>query len=207
MPNTGPQINADATEPDGMADHTVDLDADAQGESGEFHHSSGDDDEHPFTAEDYATAATELAAEAEAADANGQIDHNDAPVEGDDEVQALRRENARRRVQSQETDAENQRLSAMLTRYHRDTVERTAASTLVDPKDLWRVAQLADVLTDDGTAVDERKVRAVIAERIPQHWAKPKQSLDFGGYGSGATGRNAAPRPTSWASAIGPASE
>jgi hypothetical protein len=186
-----------------MGDDTVDLDADAHGESVQSGHSS-DDGGHPFNKQDYAIAATELAAEA---DRSTTAVLEDEPVEGDDEVQNLRRENARRRVHNQETDAENVRLNGMLTQYHRDTVERAAASTLVDPKDLWRVAELSDVLTDDGSGVDERKVHAVIAERIPQHWAKPRPSMDFGAFGSGATGRSAEPRPTSWASAIGQPSE
>jgi hypothetical protein len=182
-PSTSPQIATEPAEADTVADDTGDVDTTAQGDQDA-------DNLDDVTGADY---------EAAAADSDNDSD--------DDEMQTLRRENARRRVRTQETEAENERLTGMLTQYHRDTVERAAAATLVAPADLWRVADLAELMTDDGNSVDEAKVHAMIAERVPSHWAKPKPSLDFGGFRSGSGRRPEVPAPTSWASAISPASE
>lgn len=152
------------------------------------------------------------------ADGGGrQIAHpsDDEPQEDGDEVQRLRRENARRRLRLQEAEAnltgahaQAERLSELVSNLLRENVERAAADKMIDPRDLWRVVDLDAVLKADGTGVDPAKVSAAIGE-VPAHWLKQSPAIRTGDHGlaSGATGRAPAPRRTTWASAIGPLAE
>jgi hypothetical protein len=224
-PEMAPENAAGATEPDGLSDDTRDsLDADEQ-------HAVDLLDEHDLpadpdapTAEDYAafTAAVEQVmtggekqlGEKVETQFYEKVDDDAAAAIADpglaDYVGKLRRESARNRKRAQESDTrleaagqEVARLSAIVDGHLREAVEQ-AATMLVDAKDLWRVADLGDVLNDDGNAPDTDKLARVIADRVPRHWQKPAQAFQYyGGLGSGATSRQVDMVPPSWSDALG----
>ncbi|MFG1931314.1 hypothetical protein ACGFK1_11735 [Mycobacterium sp. NPDC048908] len=131
-------------------------------------------------------------------------------------VAKLRRQDARKRLRLQESEArlqaagrENGRLTDIVEAHLRADVEREAAKSLHAAGDLWRVADLSDVTTDDGTAPDLRKLAHVIADKIPQHWQKPPREFRYYGdaLGSGSTSRQIDVVPSSWAEALGKLTE
>lgn len=197
-PETGPQIDAEALEPDDMADDNGDVCDDAQAE------------------DEVANALATLSSAAEAQQAEVVHDvppADDEPRDDGDEVQRLRRESARRRLRLQEAEGklqaageENTRLNELVSNLLRENVERAVADKLIEAQDIWRIIpDIVAVLNDDGTGVDPVKVSAAIAD-VPKHWLKPPSEIWHGdqGLASGATGRAPAPRAASWATAIGP---
>jgi hypothetical protein len=132
--------------------------------------------------------------------------------EGGDEVQRLRRESARRRLRVQEVEqqlaaagTENERLNTLVGNLLRENVERLAADRIIDKNDLWRVTNLDEVLTADGTAVDPAKVKSVV-DNMPAHWRNEQRHPHGNRFQSGASGRAPARAP-SWAAALRPGDE
>lgn len=80
--------------------------------------------------------------------------------------------NYRRRLR--ETETERDTLREQVTGFRRAEVERLAAERLADPSDLWREAQLEDLLDESG-ALDTEKVATALDAVLDahKHWAKP----------------------------------
>jgi hypothetical protein len=168
----------------------------------------GADDLADLSPGDYAAAAGELALEA--AEAQDGAPDDDGPADDQSYMKKLRRQAAERRVAAQELgeklQAADERIDTLQQwqsdRLRRD-VEALAGPKLVDPSEVWHVTTLPELLSADGD-LDEAKLAAVIADRIPAHWkVKPPNNSPRYGLASGASGRTEA-RPTSWANAIGP---
>ena len=74
---------------------------------------------------------------------------------------------------------------------------------MIAPSELWLVADLPEMLSDDGQRVDPHKVAGVIEAKVPEHWRISVQCPKHGpGPRSGASGLAQA-RTTSWAQALG----
>jgi hypothetical protein len=183
-----------------------------------------DDGEHPFSAEDYATAAENLAQEAaQAQDDATEVDAESEPglLDGLDPrlaayVQKLRRESADKRTAMAELDDQLKGAAAeieamqewCLDRMRRDVEALAAGHRMLDPAELWHVAELHEMANDEHSDIDEAKVAEIIETRVPQHW-RVQVKYDHrrtAAPSSGATG-NPEDRPTSWAQALAPPQE
>jgi hypothetical protein len=219
-PNTGLQMEAGAPEPDGMADDTVDLDSDAQGESGHVAHSS-DEAEHPFTTEQY-TAAAELAAETEKADGLEEPAAAEPGAPGDDtepspldaldaktaaHVQKLRKEAATSRAALQAASTEAASLQEWKQGRMRQDVQNLAGGhKMIQPSEIWHLATMSDFLDPETGDISEAKVAQVVNEKVPSHWKVQPRSDSYArrrGPMSGASGISDT-RPTSWTQALNP---
>jgi hypothetical protein len=196
-----PQIDAEATETNAGLD-------DARGGP-------------EFTPEAYDAVAREVALDGtddaerpgDQPDGEPEPDLAKLPTKVQSHIQKLRKENAQRRVSNDELAAAKAELDQQLTaaaaenqtlRDWRDEQQRRDVERLADmmiaPGDLWFIAELGEMLDDDGE-IDPAKVRDVIADRVPSHWRRRLSHGDARPR-SGASGI-AGPRATSWAAAIG----
>jgi hypothetical protein len=216
--DAGPQIDGEPLELDDTIDATGDLDEDAEDESGQIVYSSdadyfADDDEQPFTPEDYEAVAAETAAEAE--DEQTEVEHDAPPDDAEprldgvdpklaNHIQKLRREAADKRVALAEAEERLQAagteiaaLQARLEDGQRRDVEAIALSErMYAPGELFLVADLPEMLDKHGN-VDPGKVGKVIDAKVPEHWRVPVRHPGRHGFTSGATGM-VDTRPTSW---------
>ncbi len=115
------------------------------------------------------------------------------------------REAAKYRRQLRDAEATRDTLAARVQRFQTAEAERVAAGPgrLLDPTDLWRVTDLADVVDDDGELDLEKVSDAVdkLIERKP-HYAEPQTSLDLD---LGPRGAVQSKPAVSWRDVIGPA--
>ncbi len=114
------------------------------------------------------------------------------------------REAAKYRRQLRDAEATRDTLAARVQKYQTAEAERVAAGPgrLLDPTDLWRVTELADVVDDDGEVDAEKVSDAVdkLIERKP-HYAAPQTSLDLD---LGVRGGPVKAGSPTWADVIGP---
>ncbi len=115
------------------------------------------------------------------------------------------REAAKYRRQLRDAEATRDTLAARVQKYQTAEAERVAAGPgrLLDPTDLWRVTELADVVGDDGE-LDPAKVNAVVDKLLEDkpHYAEPQTSLDLD---LGPRGAVQSKPAVSWRDVIGPA--
>jgi Zn-dependent M28 family amino/carboxypeptidase len=90
----------------------------------------------------------------------------------------------RYRLKLRETEAERDRLAALVERHRRADVERALSeSKLADPADLWRDGLTLDELLDDDGSIDDTKLADAVAAVLAAHpsWAKPtRKPVDLG---------------------------
>jgi len=116
-------------------------------------------------------------------------------------IQSLRREAADKRVALAAADAEIAALAEWKNqRLHRDVELLAAGHKLIDPREIWHVAALPDLLDEHGD-IDEAAVAALIEAKVPAHWRVQVKFPGRGGFHSGSTGL-AGGRPSSWAQAL-----
>ncbi len=113
------------------------------------------------------------------------------------------REAAKYRRQLRDAEATRDTLAAKVSKYQTAEAERAAAGPgrLLDPTDLWRVTELADVLDDDGE-LDPAKVNTAVDKLLADkpHYGAPQTSLDLD---LGARGAPVKAGST-WSDVIGP---
>lgn len=120
-------------------------------------------------------------------DLDGGTSQEQDPAGEDGPNREAQRQRARRREAEAERDAvsaERDILRERITGYQRADVERTAATVLVDPADLWDVGRLdlASVLNEAGDVDTEAVVsaaQALVRER-GQRFAHPRADFDGG---------------------------
>jgi hypothetical protein len=210
-------IDADAVEPDAWGDGIDEVDDGIQlssaldsfqQDSADDDDGDGDDDDGPqFSEENYQALAAEFSAQPGQADEPGLLDGLDPKVAN--HIQRLRREAAEKRLLAGElsqrlTAASDEvaRLQAWQEDHIRRDVESLAAGhKLIDPREVWHVAELSDFLDERGV-IDATKVATLIQERVPEHW---RVQVRYPAHGpasrSGATGL-AQILPASWAQAL-----
>jgi hypothetical protein len=90
----------------------------------------------------------------------------------------------RYRLKLRETEAERDRLAALVERHRRADVERALSeSKLADPADLWRDGLTLDELLDDDGSIDDTKLADAVAAVLAAHpsWARPaRKPVDLG---------------------------
>ena len=113
------------------------------------------------------------------------------------------REAAKYRRQLRDAEKIRDTLAARVQKYQTAEAERAAAGPgrLLDPTDLWRVTELADVVGDDGE-LDPAKVNTAVDKLLEDkpHYGAPQTSLDLD------LGVRGAPvkAGSTWADVIGP---
>jgi hypothetical protein len=206
------QTDSEALEPDTWGgDNTDEADVDLEEDSATApdEASDGDGDGPEFTPELYRQWAAESGqADAGPEEPAGLLDGLAPKLAA--YVEKLRRENAEKRLLTVElgqrlaaASDENARLQDQLDASFRRDVERLALEhRMISPAELWLVADLHEMVTDDGSAADPSKVAEVIEQRVPDYWRTPVQYPKHGPGGrSGATGVGQV-RPASWAQAL-----
>lgn len=132
----------------------------------------------------------------------------DTPEPGADEKSTNRQgrsgRDERYRQRLRETEAERDTLLQRLQGMQRNEVQRLVSDRLADPADLWRDANLEDMLDDDGN-IDTAKVDAHISTLLEEHphWAADKPKTPSGALKSGAMAPSA-PRRDPWLTAFTP---
>jgi hypothetical protein len=182
---------------------------------------TNDEAEHPFTTEQYAAAAAEMAAETEKADgitepaaaepgAPGE-DTEPSPLDALDaktaaHVQKLRKEAATSRAALQAANTETASLQEWKQGRMREDVQNLAAGhKMIQPSEIWHLATMSDFLDPKTGDISEAKVAQVVNEKVPSHWKVQPRTDSYSRRGpmSGASGISD-PRPTSWTRALNP---
>jgi hypothetical protein len=188
-PDTAPEIDANAPEPDAVVD---DLDTDASVAV------------EPDDPADYEAAAAEMAADAEPEPS--LLDGLDPKLAN--HIQKLRREAADKRVALAELDEQLQAAGSEIAelqewkeqRMRRDVESLAAGHKLIAPAEIWHHTSLPEVLDADGE-ISEDTVAEIVETKVPAHWRVQTKYPARNGFASGATGL-AEPRPASWQSAL-----
>lgn len=120
------------------------------------------------------------------------------PVEDD----STNGEAAKWRRRLRDAEAERDALAARLEAVQRQQVENLLDASGVKPKAVWAVAELADLLADDGTIDPEQVTNAVAVARDKFGIAKPAKGTVVPGVGNQPNG---VPSTDKWKEAFTPA--
>jgi hypothetical protein len=126
-------------------------------------------------------------------------------------IQKLRAEAAANRIAKTAVEERLQAASDVIAelqqwqsdRMRRDVESLCAGEKMIDPSEIWHVAQLGDFLDDETGDIDETKVGGIVEARVPSHWRVQLKHSGRGGMHSGATGTSAG-RMATWADVLKP---
>lgn len=130
--------------------------------------------------------------EPEAAEAADAVE--DTPAEPDKEAAKFRRK-------LRETEKERDTLAARVEALQRAQAETLLTASGVKPQAVWAVAELGDVLAEDGTIDTDKLDKAVATAREKFGIAKPAKGNLVRGVGNQPAGR---PRLDAWREAFTP---
>jgi hypothetical protein len=142
-------------------------------------------------------------------------DRESTPLDGLDpklatHIQKLRREAAEKRIALAATEERLQSAANVigeLQNWQSDRLRRDAEVValehgMIAPAEMWFVADLHEVLTDDDD-IDRAKVAELIKTRVPEHWMAPRRQMFNHNPRSGASGIGGGRLP-SWSDVLKP---
>lgn len=147
------------------------------------------------------TTVTDTETTPEAVDATEDTtaaeDHTEPPEDDDGS-----REAAKWRRKLRDTEGERDALAARLEAVQRQQIENLLAASGVKPQAVWAVAELADLLADDGSIDTDSVTKAVTAARERFGIATPGKGSVVPGVGNQPT---ITPQTDAWKEAFTPA--